>query len=105
MEFPAFLITTTPPPGLSTCAWGPFSDPVFDRTRRALYHKNRANFLEVNEMAKKLYQITCSPDCGFMVRSHDKAEVKRFGKQHLKMAHKMEMSDAEVEKQVKEVKA
>jgi predicted small metal-binding protein len=56
-------------------------------------------------MAKELYQITCSPDCGFMVRSHDKAEVKRFGKQHLKMAHKMEMSDAEVEKQVKEVKA
>ncbi len=56
-------------------------------------------------MTKKFYQITCSPDCGFMVRSHDKDEVKRLGKQHLKTAHKMEMPDADVEKQIKETTA
>lgn len=56
-------------------------------------------------MAKQMYQITCTPDCGFMLRSHDKEEVKKLAKEHVKMAHKMDASDAELEKNIKETKA
>ena len=54
-------------------------------------------------MEKKLYQVTCSPDCGFQVRSHDKNEVKIMTKEHGKTAHKMDMPDADVEKMIEEV--
>ncbi len=54
-------------------------------------------------MAAKMYQITCSPDCGFQLRSRDRDEVKKLTKEHVKMAHKMEAKDADVEKQIKEV--
>ena len=50
----------------------------------------------------KMYQITCTPECGFMVRSHDREEVKKIGKEHGKTAHKLELPDADVENLVKE---
>ncbi len=56
-------------------------------------------------MADKLYQVSCSPECGFQVRSHSKDEVKGMTKEHAKFAHKTDMADAEIEKMVKETTA
>lgn len=56
-------------------------------------------------MENKMYQITCTPECGFMLRSHDRDEVKRLAKEHVKTMHKMEASDAELEKNIKVAKA
>jgi predicted small metal-binding protein len=56
-------------------------------------------------MAKQMYQVTCLPECEFMLRSHDKDEVKRLAKEHVKTMHKTEDSDAEIEKNIKETRA
>jgi predicted small metal-binding protein len=52
-------------------------------------------------MKEKMASITCDPSCGFMVRSHDEHEVVDFAKSHVKKAHKMNTSDAELKKMVK----
>jgi hypothetical protein len=51
----------------------------------------------------KLYQVTCDPMCGFVVKSHDKSETKKFAKEHVKTIHSKMVSDGEVEKMVIEV--
>jgi predicted small metal-binding protein len=40
-----------------------------------------------------------------MLRSHDKDEVKRLAKDHARMVHKMDFSDADLEKNIKETTA
>ena len=44
----------------------------------------------------------CSDD-DFMIRGHDKAEIKEMAKKHLMDKHSMNLSDQEVEAKIKEV--
>ncbi len=48
-----------------------------------------------------LKSISCDPACGFMVRSHDGKEVMELAKTHVKKAHKMNTTDAELKKMMK----
>ena len=43
-----------------------------------------------------LKSVTCDPDCGFMVRSHDEKELVGMVKQHVKSAHNKDVSDKDV---------
>jgi predicted small metal-binding protein len=52
---------------------------------------------------KKLYEIGCDPDCGFMVRSHEKSEVVKMGIEHMKDIHDKEVSEEEAADMVKTV--
>ena len=36
---------------------------------------------------EKLKEISCSPECGFLVRSHDKKEVVALAKEHIDNKH------------------
>lgn len=40
-------------------------------------------------MAEKLKSISCSPECGFMVRSHSEKEVLEVALDHHATAHPM----------------
>jgi len=51
----------------------------------------------------QLYQVTCDPACGFVVKSHDKAETKRMAKEHMQMIHSKVVSDGDTEKMVMEI--
>ena len=52
-----------------------------------------------------LKSVSCSPECGFMVRSHDEKELVSVVKEHAKKAHNMEMSDKEVMGMMKDAHA
>lgn len=52
----------------------------------------------------QLFQVDCAPDCGFMVRSSDKAEVINMTKKHAAEKHdEIEMTNEQVEEIVTEV--
>ena len=51
-------------------------------------------------MTAKLWKLECDPDCGFLVRSHDKGEIIKIGKDHATNAHKMNVSDKETENMI-----
>ena len=52
-----------------------------------------------------LKQISCSPECGFRVRSHDEKEVLGLTMQHVKHAHpKMKVSMSDLKGMMKTVK-
>lgn len=44
---------------------------------------------------------TCSPECGFMVRSHNEGEVMEVVKTHAKKQHNMDMSDKDAMAKIK----
>jgi predicted small metal-binding protein len=49
------------------------------------------------EMMKgSLYSVTCDPDCGFMVRSHDKKEISSIVIRHAMKAHKKKVTEQDV---------
>lgn len=56
-------------------------------------------------MNEEMYMAECDPSCGFAVQSHNKKEVMGMVKTHGKQAHKVEMSDASIRKNIKEVSA
>jgi predicted small metal-binding protein len=43
-------------------------------------------------MEEKLKRIECDPKCGFMVQSHDEAEVLKIGRRHAKEKHGLNVS-------------
>ena len=43
-----------------------------------------------------LKSVTCDPDCGFMVRSHDESEIVSVVKEHAKKAHNKDVTDKDV---------
>jgi predicted small metal-binding protein len=49
----------------------------------------------------KLTSIECDPECGFMVRSHDRKEVMDTARSHVKMKHGMDVSDNDLKKKMK----
>ena len=58
---------------------------------------------EMSNMKPKLKQIDCSPECGFLIRSHDEDEVTKMAKEHVKNVHGMKVSEMEMEEKIKMV--
>jgi len=54
-------------------------------------------------MQRKIYRITDDPECGFMVQSGDREEVKDFAASHLADKHDMEITDKDLEEKIEEV--
>ncbi len=53
---------------------------------------------------KQLKQIDCGPECGFLIRSHDEKEILDMTRKHVKQFHGMDMSEADVKKDIENVK-
>ena len=57
---------------------------------------------EMKKEEKHVYKsVTCDPQCGFMVRSHDEKELTEIVKMHAKKQHNMEMTDKDVQAKMK----
>lgn len=41
----------------------------------------------MDQPQEKLKEISCTPECGFLVRSHDAEEVVSLAKQHVEQKH------------------
>lgn len=41
----------------------------------------------MDQSQEQLKEISCAPECGFLVRSHDKEEVVALAKQHVEQKH------------------
>lgn len=41
----------------------------------------------MDQAKEKLSEISCAPECGFVVRSHDKDEVVNLAQQHIEKKH------------------
>jgi predicted small metal-binding protein len=54
-------------------------------------------------MKEELMKVSCDPECGFMVQSHDKKELIGIVKNHLKNMHKMKATDEDVIKKIEKV--
>jgi len=52
-------------------------------------------------MENELKSISCDPDCGFMVRSHDEMETIEIAKKHAKDKHNMDVSDEDLKAKMK----
>lgn len=48
-----------------------------------------------------LKTVSCAPECGFMVSSHDEQEVIDIVKAHAKQKHEKEMTDDQVREMIK----
>jgi predicted small metal-binding protein len=53
------------------------------------------------EETHALKSVSCAPDCGFMVRSHDESELMSIVKDHAKRAHHKDLTDADVKGMMK----
>lgn len=56
------------------------------------------------DTAKKqppLKSVSCPPECGFMVRSHDEKELTAMVKTHAREMHGKELTDAQVKEMMK----
>ncbi len=52
---------------------------------------------EMKKEDKRVYKtVTCSPECGFMVRSHDDKELTEIVKSHAKKMHNKDLTDKDV---------
>lgn len=49
----------------------------------------------------KLKEIDCSPECGFMIRSHNEHEVVQMATQHVKEAHHKNPSEQDMKKSMR----
>lgn len=56
------------------------------------------------EGKQQLKQINCGPECGFLMRSHDEKEIIEATKKHVKQFHGQDMSEAEIKKDLENVK-
>jgi len=54
-------------------------------------------------MKESLKQVSCDPTCGFLIRSHDVGELKKFVVDHAKKAHNMNITGKDVEEKMKSV--
>jgi predicted small metal-binding protein len=48
------------------------------------------------QQSQQLWKIACGPACGFLVRSHDKAEVLKAGLAHDKASHGGKASESDM---------
>ena len=53
------------------------------------------------KMAGPLYSVSCDPDCGFMIRSHDQKEVSDAAIKHMMKAHNKKVTAKDVKGMMK----
>lgn len=46
--------------------------------------------------------ISCIPECGFMVQSHDEDEIVDMAKMHVETAHNQTIADGDIKSQIEE---
>ena len=63
--------------------------------------KEEMKKMEGKKEGMVLKYAECDPACGFMVRSHDEAEIMSVIKEHAKKAHNMDMTDAQIKGMMK----
>ncbi len=56
------------------------------------------------EKKEGLKVVECPPECGFMIRSHEKEEMIEVVKDHARTYHDMEMTDDEVKAVMKDAR-
>jgi len=50
----------------------------------------------------KLMQVTCAPECGFRIRSHDNKEIMQMTREHVEHMHPdMKVSDSDIKAMMK----
>jgi predicted small metal-binding protein len=59
---------------------------------------------EKKEEKQTLKSVSCAPDCGFMVQSHDEKELTDIVIKHAKSAHNKDLTEADVKGMMKPVK-
>ena len=52
-------------------------------------------------MKKNLMEVSCDPECGFSIRSHNKNEIVKFVKEHAKNAHNKHVGEEEIKSMIK----
>jgi predicted small metal-binding protein len=52
-----------------------------------------------------LKSVSCPPECGFMVRSHDEHELVEIVKAHAKEKHGLTLTDQQVKEMIRPVSA
>ena len=52
-------------------------------------------------MYGKLASVSCDPECGFMVQSHDEKEVIDDTRSHVKKIHNGKATEKEIKKMIK----
>ncbi len=50
---------------------------------------------------RDLWKVECDPDCGFLIRSHDRNELVNAATFHTKQIHSMDLPPAEIENLIK----
>jgi predicted small metal-binding protein len=59
---------------------------------------------EKKEGKEVLKSVSCAPECGFMVQSHDEKELTDIVIKHAKSAHNKDLTEADVTGMMKPVK-
>jgi predicted small metal-binding protein len=83
-----------------------FSSLSFAQDTKSDTKRGEAKMQEMKKEAghKEMGELkvgSCSPECGFMVRSHNEAEVADMLKMHAKKQHNMDLSDADAKAKIK----
>ena len=63
--------------------------------------KKEGKLAPKKEMSQTMKSVSCDPDCGFMVRSHDEKELSSIVINHAKTAHNKTVTEADVKKMMK----
>jgi len=54
----------------------------------------------MEEAPRSLFKVECVPDCGFLVRSHDREELVNAATHHTKRIHNQDVLQAEIENMI-----
>ena len=58
---------------------------------------------EMKVSTAPIKQIACDPACGFVVQGRNEKELISIVKHHMKMVHKMNLTDAQIKEKVTEL--
>lgn len=56
--------------------------------------------MALTQQNQQLWKIACGPNCGFLIRAHDKEEVLRAGINHDRLQHGGKASEAEMRRAI-----
>lgn len=75
-----------------------FSTVLFGQDAAKKEVKKAEMKMEATKSVEKmgLKSVSCPPECGFMVRSHDEKEIISMTRAHAVLAHKMKLSEKEI---------
>lgn len=55
----------------------------------------------MEETPRSLWKVECVPECGFMVRSHNREEIHNAVTHHTKTIHNQDVPPAEIENMIR----